>query len=99
MGKVKSVVFLLLGAFLAIFLWENWVPAPIIKIFGKEIITLSNSLIIIICYVLGFLTGSLVCLAWSHRQRTRLKTASSAPQQPIETQEAQKQQEEGKHQG
>ena len=98
MGKVKSVVFLLLGAVLAIFLYENWVPAPVIKIFGKEIGTLSNSLIIIICFVLGFLSGSLVCLAWC-RRRDRLRAASSAPQQAPEAQEAQKQQEQDKSQG
>lgn len=98
MGKVKSVVFLLLGAILAIFLYENWVPAPVIKIFGKEIGTLSNSLIIIIFFLLGFLSGSLICLAW-FRRRARLTAASSAPQNAPETHKAQQQHEEEKGQG
>lgn len=90
MGRVKSVVFLLLGAILAIFLYENWVPAPVIKIFGKEIITVSNSLIIIICFCLGFLTGSLVSLAWS-RRRASLAAAPSTPKEAPEAQETQQQ--------
>ncbi|MGQ9920102.1 MAG: hypothetical protein ACUVRZ_02110 [Desulfobacca sp.] len=97
MGKIKSVVFLLLGAILAIFLYENWVPAPVIKIFGKEIGTLSNSLIIISCFLLGFLSGSLVCLAWSRRQ-ARLTVASGASQQAPETHKAQQHDEEKKGQ-
>lgn len=100
MGKVKSILFLLFGALLAIFLYENWVPAPVIKIFGKEIVTISTSLVILICFLLGFLVGGLVCLSWSrHRRAARLSQTDSAPQKTPETQKAQEQEEQEKTKG
>jgi|GEM_PF-1829753 len=96
MAKIKSIVLLVLGAMAAIFLYENWVPAPVIKIFGKEIITLSNSLIIILCFSLGFLTGALLCWAY-WRRRTRL--AASPSQEPPEAQGGQRQEEQPQTQG
>lgn len=97
MGRVKSVIFLLLGAFLAIFLYENWLPAPVIKIFGKEILTVSVSLIIISCFILGFLTGSLSCLAW-YRRRAHQTAGPSAPKEAPEAQKAKEQHQEEQHQ-
>ena len=95
MGKIKSLALLLLGAIAAVFLYENWVPAPVIKIFGKELIILSNSLIIIICFLLGFLVGGLLSWAW-WRRRARLQ--ASKTQEAPEAQGGQRQEEQSQSQ-
>lgn len=75
MGKIKSLLLLLMGAFLAIFIYENWVAAPYIKLFGREIIQLHISLIIIVVFALGFIFGWLGHFSWG---RSRRKTAAPA---------------------
>jgi hypothetical protein len=71
MGKIKGIMLVLIGAFLALFIYENWVAAPYIKLFGREVIQLNISIIILIFFALGFFFGLLSYLAWTHRrQRT-----------------------------
>lgn len=71
MGKFKSILLILIGAFLALFIYENWVAAPYIKLFGKEVIQLNISIIILIFFALGFTLGVLSHLAWTlRRQKT-----------------------------
>lgn len=95
MGKIKSILFLIVGAVSAIFLYENWLPAPPIRIFGKELVTISNSLVMIISLSLGLLIGLLIMLAF-YRRRTRAMAAASAPQQTPESQGNQPHEEEKK---
>ena len=75
MGKIKSLLMLLIGAILAIFIYENWVAAPYIKLFGREVIQLNISIIILLFFALGFMLGMLSCFAWT---RSRRKTAEPA---------------------
>ncbi len=94
MSKVKSVIFLVLGGLLAIFLYENWLPAPAIRIFGKELVTISNSLIIIICLTLGIMTGGIMGLMWS-RRRERALLSQTGPEEAPEKQQHRQQEEQG----
>ncbi|MBM4287986.1 MAG: DUF1049 domain-containing protein [Deltaproteobacteria bacterium] len=57
MGKIKALLLVLMGALLTVFFLENWVAAPPLKIFAKEVVELQTSLIIIICLALGFIGG------------------------------------------
>ena len=67
MGKIKSILMLLIGAFLAVFIYENWVAAPYIKLFGREMIQLNISIIIISFFALGFILGWLSRFSWTRR--------------------------------
>jgi Na+/H+-dicarboxylate symporter len=69
MTKIKSIITLLIGALLALFIYENWVAAPHIKLFGKELVQLTISLIIIIVFSLGLIVGWLGCLGWRRARR------------------------------
>ncbi len=66
---------LLIGAILAVFIYENWVTAPYIKLCGREVIQLNISIIILLFFALGFMLGMLSCFAWT---RSRRKTAEPA---------------------
>jgi uncharacterized membrane protein YciS (DUF1049 family) len=82
MGKIKSILLLLIGAFLAIFIYENWVAAPYIKLFGKEIIQLHISMIILVFFTLGFILGIVSHLAWIRRRRKTAALASKEEKAP-----------------
>ncbi len=82
MKKIKSLLLLLIGAVLALFLYENWITAPYIKIFGKEMIQLNISLIILIFLALGFLLGMLSHFAWIQQRRKNLRMASGEQKAP-----------------
>jgi heme/copper-type cytochrome/quinol oxidase subunit 2 len=82
MGKIKSVILILVGAFLSLFIYENWVAAPYIKLFGREIVQLNISIIILIFSVLGFILGILTHLAWIHRRRKTAAMALGGEQAP-----------------
>lgn len=84
MGKVKGVLLILIGAVLAVFIYENWVLAPHIRLFGRELFQLHTSVIILGFFFLGFLSGVLGCYGWT---RARRKAAeASGQEQPPETQ-------------
>jgi len=83
MSKIKAVLFLVIGGMVALFFYENWgLPLPI-KLFGKDLLTLPGSLIILVTFVIGFLFGWLGHVSW-RRQRTRKAQAAAASreQQP-----------------
>jgi hypothetical protein len=93
MAKIKSILLLLIGAVGAVFIYENWVVAPYIKLFGRELIQLNISVIIMAFFLLGVSLGWLGCYSWS---RSRRKNAAASreekapePQSPTQ-QEAQK---------
>jgi hypothetical protein len=86
MGKIKSILLLLIGAFLALFVYENWVAAPYIKLFGKEVIQLNISIIIVIFFALGFILGVLSHLAWIHRRRKTAAAITSKEEKAPESQ-------------
>jgi capsular polysaccharide biosynthesis protein len=92
MNKIKSILLLLIGAVLALFLYENWVVAPHIKLFGKEIIQLNISLIIIIFLVFGFFLGIFSHFAWVQKRRKNTRLASGEQKAP-ESQSANQQEE------
>lgn len=75
MGKIKSILLILIGAFLALFIYENWVAAPYIKLFGREVVQLNISIIVLFFSTLGFILGFLSHLAWTHRRRKAAATA------------------------
>jgi uncharacterized integral membrane protein len=75
MGKIKNLLMLLIGAILSIFIYENWVTAPYIKLFGREVIQLNISIIILLFFAFGFMLGMLSCFALT---RSRRKTAEPA---------------------
>jgi type VI protein secretion system component VasK len=78
MTKIKSILMLLIGAVLAVFIYENWVAAPHIKLFGKELIQLNISVIILVFFSLGFILGWLTCFSWRRAQR---KSAAALSEQ------------------
>jgi hypothetical protein len=82
MGKIKSIVLILIGGFLALFFYENWVTAPCIRIFGKEIIQLNTSIIILSFFALGFILGALTHFAWIQRRRKNSEPVSGEQQAP-----------------
>jgi hypothetical protein len=93
MGKIKSLLMLLIGAFLAIFLWENWVAIPYIKLFGREVIQLNISIIILLFFALGFMLGMLSCFAWTRSRRKTVEPAlkeEKAPESQNPTQQEEK---------
>jgi hypothetical protein len=92
MRKIKSIFLLLIGAAMALFLYENWVVAPHIKLFGKEIIQLSISLIMIIFFSLGFFFGMVSHVAWVQQRRKKARLASGEQKAP-ESQGANQQEE------
>ncbi|AEB10230.1 lipopolysaccharide assembly protein LapA domain-containing protein [Desulfobacca acetoxidans] len=69
MAKIKIFLLILFTSLLTYFIIENSVLAPPIKVFGKELIQLHTSLIIIIFFVLGFILGWLGHVGWRHRRR------------------------------
>ncbi len=75
MGKVKALLLFLLGGIIALFFYENWgLPLPI-KLFGKELVTLPGSLIIMVTFLTGFIFGWLAHVGW-RRQRSRKAQAT-----------------------
>jgi uncharacterized integral membrane protein len=93
MGKIKSLLMLLIGAILAIFIYENWVTAPYIKLFGREVIQLNISIIILLFFALGFMLGMLSCFAWTRNRRKTAEPASGeekAPESQSPTQQEEK---------
>jgi uncharacterized membrane protein YciS (DUF1049 family) len=89
MGKIKSILMLLIGAVLAVFIYENWVAAPYIKIFGRELIQLNISVIIIAVFLLGFIIGWLSCYSWSRTRRKNVEASreEKAPEAQSPTQQ------------
>jgi hypothetical protein len=85
MGKIKSILMLLIGAVLAVFIYENWVAAPYIKLFGRELIQLNISVIIIAVFFLGFIIGWLSCYSW--RRTRRKNTMASGEEKTPESQD------------
>lgn len=92
MGKVKSVILLLLGGVLALFMYENWVAAPYIKLFGRELVQLQTSFIIIVVFFLGFICGWLGHFGWGRSRRSLADPALSQEDVP-EPQSPQQQEE------
>jgi hypothetical protein len=92
MKKIKSILLLLFGGILALFLYENWVNAPYIKIFGQEIIQLNTSIIIITFFLVGFFLGNLSHYTWIQQRRKKLAAASGNQKTP-ESQNANQQEE------
>ncbi len=93
MGKIKSILMLLIGAFLAIFIWENWVETPYIRLFGREIIQLNISIIIISFFALGFILGWLSHFGWTRRRQKTAGLTSreeKAPESKSPTQQEEK---------
>jgi uncharacterized membrane protein YciS (DUF1049 family) len=90
MTKIKSIIMLLIGAVLALFIYENWVVAPHIKLFGRDLIQLNISVIIIVVFFLGFLIGWLSCFSW---RRTRRKNALASRQEKAPESQSSNQQE------
>jgi uncharacterized integral membrane protein len=82
MGKIKNLLMLLIGAILAIFIYENWVTAPYIKLCGREVIQLNISIIILLFFALGFMLGMLSCFAWTRNRRKTAEPASGEEKVP-----------------
>ena len=91
MKKVKGVILLLIGVVLGIFLYENWVVAPSFRLFGRDLVQVQVSVIILACFALGFITGALSFLAWARRRQRNAAAASQEEQAPEPQQTAQKQ--------
>lgn len=77
MNKVKVLLILVAGAVIGLFFYENWGLAIPIKLFGKELCSLPGSLIIMICFVLGFLMGWLGHVSWRRQRRRKAEAATN----------------------
>ncbi len=86
MKKIKGIFLLLIGVVLGVFLYENWVAAPYFRFFGRDLVQLTISVIMIIFFSLGFITGALSFLAWAHRRQKNSQAALQQQEAP-ETQE------------
>jgi hypothetical protein len=82
MGKIKSILLLLIGAVLAIFIYENWVTAPYIKLLGREVVQLNISIIILIFFALGFILGFLSHLSITSKRRQSTGSSSETEKSP-----------------
>jgi hypothetical protein len=92
MRKFKSILLILLGGLLAIFLYENWIPAPHLKIFGKEIVQVNISLLIVVCLAFGGIFGFLSHVALSRSRKKKApadlgEEKAPEPQEPAQPQE------------
>lgn len=68
MSKAKGLGLLLVAVLLAIFLVENWhYPDPPIQFLGFRFLPLPHALVMLSCFVLGFL-GGYALHAWRSRQ-------------------------------
>lgn len=92
MRKVKSILLVVVGGLLAIFLYENWLSAGYLKMFGKELIQVNVSLLMVFCLALGGIFGFLGHLALS-RSRKKPAPGDLAEEQAPEAQESDKSQE------
>ncbi len=93
MGKFKSLLLLLIGALIAIFIYENWVTAPYIKLFGREIIQLNISIIIIVVFALGFIFGWLSHFGWTRNRRKKTAGLASGDEKVPDSQSPTQQEE------
>jgi uncharacterized integral membrane protein len=58
MNKFKALFLAVIGAVLAIFIYENWsYPNPPVRFLGFEFLPLPVPVIILGCFLLGFLAG------------------------------------------
>ena len=82
MRKIKSIVLLLIGGFLALFFYENWVTAPCIRILGQEVIQLNTSIIILTFFLIGFFLGILSHITWAQQRRKKVAPVSGGQKAP-----------------
>lgn len=80
MRKAKALWLLVIGAALTIFVVENWhYPTPPLQFLGFRFLPLPHALIMISCFVLGFLVG---WLAHVLRVKKQKGERSPKPSQP-----------------
>lgn len=80
MSKAKGLILLLAVVLLAIFLVENWhYPDPPIQFLGFRFLPLPHALIMLSCFILGFL-GGYATYAWRQRH-PKPETASQSPKE------------------
>jgi uncharacterized integral membrane protein len=78
MSKFKGLWLLVIGALLAIFLVENWhYPDPPIQFLGFRFLPLPHALVMLSCFILGFLGGYL-----AHAFRVRKQKHEVIPEPP-----------------
>lgn len=82
MKNAKIVVLLILVALLAIFLYENSMQFSTLKFFGRELVKIHNSVVIILSFVLGFLSGWLGHVRWRRQRQLAAAVASRKEAEP-----------------
>lgn len=80
MKKVKIAVLLLLVAVLAIFLYENSMQFTTLKLFGRELVKIHNSVVIVLSYFLGFLFGWLGHVRWRRQRQAAASRKEAEPE-------------------
>jgi hypothetical protein len=93
MAKIKISLLILFTFVITYFIIENSILAPPIKLFGKEIIQLYTSFIILISFCLGLLFGWLGHVSW-RRSRRRENAATASREQKVPEPQSPQQQEE-----
>jgi uncharacterized integral membrane protein len=81
MGKTKSFLLLLLVILLVIFAVQNQQPAPTLKLFKFQVVTLPTFLLLYLCLVLGFALGWVAHALRSRRQRRAAASVSTEEKQ------------------
>lgn len=94
MAKVKIFLLISIAILLTIFISENTVIAPPIKLFGQQLFQVHTSIIIVSSFVIGLICGWLGHFSWSRSRRKTAELASS--EQKVPEPQEQKQQEENK---
>ena len=95
MAKIKIFLLIFITFLLTLFIYENSVLAPPIKLFGKEIIQIHISIIIITSFVLGAIFSWLGHFTWS-RARRRSAELALRDQKAPESQDTDQQEEKEK---
>jgi uncharacterized integral membrane protein len=71
MAKIKIFLLVLITFVITYFIIENSIPAPPIKLFGKELIQIQLSVIIIVSFLLGLIFGWLICFSWKRSRKNK----------------------------
>ena len=93
MTKIKILLLIFITFLLTYFIIENSVSAPPIKLFGKELIQVQLSIIIIASFFMGLIFGWLSHFSWSRNRRKKIGLASGeqkAPESPNSNQQEEK---------
>jgi hypothetical protein len=93
MAKIKIFLLILATFIITYFIIENSILAPSIKLFGKELVQLHTSVIILISFWLGLVFGWLSHFSWTRNRRKNVGPASreeKAPEPQTPTQQEEK---------